>query len=239
MLKAAQPITREALHELYVVQGLNVIRVARALRRRNDAVVAALREYGFTTHVTKDWMEEQYVQQGKSVDDIAASLGCTEENVRYYLRSYDIPIRYKSRGSQRVPLLNDPVWLYTRYVEQRRASAAIAEELGCAQGSVVRALVRFGITRDHSIQPLWREKGQQRYFTQKTRREIFTRDGFLCQMCRSSAMLETHHIIRVTKGGTNAASNGITLCADCHGSIQGCDGDLIERFQAMVQGHSA
>lgn len=239
MLKAAQPITREALHELYVVQGLNVIRVARALHRRNDAVVAALREYGLMFHVTNDWMQEQYVQQGKSVDDIATSLGCTEENIRYYLRSYGIPIRYKSRGSPRIPLLNDPAWLYTQYVGRRRGRAAIAADVGCSQTSVVRALVRFGITRNHSVGPRWQTEGERRYFTQKTRREIFTRDGFACQMCGSSMLLEAHHIIRVTKGGGNAVSNGITLCADCHGSIQGCDGDLVERFQAMVQGHSA
>lgn len=42
------------------------------------------------------------------------------------------------------------------------------------------------------------------------------RDGYCCRKCGSDEDLEVHHIIPVSKGGTNSQANLITLCHRCH-----------------------
>lgn len=45
------------------------------------------------------------------------------------------------------PLLNDPVWLRTEYLDRGRTAADIATEVGSPHGTVDRALRRHGIRR--------------------------------------------------------------------------------------------
>lgn len=42
------------------------------------------------------------------------------------------------------------------------------------------------------------------------------RDGYECRKCGSEEDLEVHHIVPVSKGGTNSQANLITLCHRCH-----------------------
>ena len=46
---------------------------------------------------------------------------------------------------------------------------------------------------------------------------VFDRDNYTCQVCKKkNKILQTHHIIYRSKGGSNRASNLITVCTDCH-----------------------
>lgn len=46
---------------------------------------------------------------------------------------------------------------------------------------------------------------------------VFARDNYTCQVCKKrNKILNTHHIIYKSKGGTDRADNLITVCADCH-----------------------
>ena len=47
---------------------------------------------------------------------------------------------------------------------------------------------------------------------------VFARDNYTCQCCGKSKdkILQTHHIIYRSNGGTNRADNLITVCTDCH-----------------------
>jgi hypothetical protein len=48
---------------------------------------------------------------------------------------------------------------------------------------------------------------------------VFTRDNYTCQVCKKKGkILQTHHIIYKSKGGTDRADNLITVCTDCHTS---------------------
>lgn len=48
---------------------------------------------------------------------------------------------------------------------------------------------------------------------------VFARDNYTCQVCkRKNKILNTHHILYRTKGGTDRADNLITVCTDCHTS---------------------
>jgi hypothetical protein len=46
---------------------------------------------------------------------------------------------------------------------------------------------------------------------------VFARDNYTCQVCKKKGrILNTHHIIYRSQGGSNRASNLISVCTDCH-----------------------
>lgn len=54
---------------------------------------------------------------------------------------------------------------------------------------------------------------------QRTRFEIFKRDGFMCGYCGSrppNVILEVDHILALSNGGTDDPENLITSCFDCN-----------------------
>jgi hypothetical protein len=57
--------------------------------------------------------------------------------------------------------------------------------------------------------------------TEPSQKKILERDGYLCQApgCSSRRMLEVHHIHFRSRGGDNAPSNRLTLCAAHHRHI--------------------
>lgn len=49
---------------------------------------------------------------------------------------------------------------------------------------------------------------------------VFARDNYTCQVCKKrNKILNTHHIVYKTEGGTDRADNLITVCTDCHTSV--------------------
>jgi len=51
---------------------------------------------------------------------------------------------------------------------------------------------------------------------------IKKRDNYTCQGCGAeNAELHVHHIVPLGAGGSNARSNLITLCDECHGRVHG------------------
>ena len=53
-------------------------------------------------------------------------------------------------------------------------------------------------------------------------REVLDRDGHCCQNCGLPAD-HAHHVVPLSLGGNNIASNMISLCDDCHGKVHGLD----------------
>ena len=52
---------------------------------------------------------------------------------------------------------------------------------------------------------------------QRTRKAVFMRDGYRCQVCKKPGKLEAHHITPLEQGGDAwALSNIISACRDCH-----------------------
>ena len=58
----------------------------------------------------------------------------------------------------------------------------------------------------------------QTYGFYNVRYFVFARDNYTCQCCKKSKnkILQTHHIIYRSNGGSNRADNLITVCTDCH-----------------------
>lgn len=67
------------------------------------------------------------------------------------------------------------------------------------------------------IQGVEYQQGQTYGFYDK-RYFVFARDNYTCQCCGKSKdkILQTHHIIYRSNGGSNRVDNLITICTDCH-----------------------
>ena len=57
---------------------------------------------------------------------------------------------------------------------------------------------------------------------------VFDRDNYTCQACKKSKnkILQTHHIIYKSHGGSDKASNLITVCNDCHTHANHQEGNI-------------
>ena len=66
----------------------------------------------------------------------------------------------------------------------------------------------------------------ERYF-------VFARDNYTCQVCGKSKdkILQTHHIIYRSNGGTDRVNNLITVCTDCHTSTNHKKGGILYKWQ--------
>ena len=83
--------------------------------------------------------------------------------------------------------------------------------------------------------------GQRKTISQKTRFEVFKRDGFRCQYCGRTApdiILQVDHIVPVAEGGGNDMLNLITSCRDCNlgkGKTQLSDMTAIDRQRKQLE----
>lgn len=66
----------------------------------------------------------------------------------------------------------------------------------------------------------------ERYF-------VFDRDNYTCQCCGKSKdkILQTHHIVYRSNGGTNRVDNLITVCTDCHTAENHKKGGILYQWQ--------
>lgn len=62
---------------------------------------------------------------------------------------------------------------------------------------------------------------------------VFARDNYTCQCCGKSKdkILQTHHIVYRSNGGTNRVDNLITVCTDCHTSENHKKGGIFYQWQ--------
>lgn len=56
---------------------------------------------------------------------------------------------------------------------------------------------------------------------QFARKRLINKHGNVCQKCRYTGNIELHHIIPVSRGGSNKDDNLILLCEKCHAEIHG------------------
>ena len=57
---------------------------------------------------------------------------------------------------------------------------------------------------------------KRKQISPKDRWNIYKRDNFRCIVCGSTKDITIDHIIPVCKGGTNDATNYVTLCSECN-----------------------
>lgn len=89
-----------------------------------------------------DWLRERYVGEGRSLDSVAALLGCERPSVAKALRRNGIAVRRPPAPNK---WLADADWLRRAYVDEGGTVRSIAARAGCSSPSVVMALRRHGI----------------------------------------------------------------------------------------------
>lgn len=140
-----------------------------------------------------------YTEKKKTIKEVSDATGDSIWTVRECLRRNNVKVR---TGAERLvkghPLLGTSASFETRK-KQSIAKLKIAEEdwLG--------------------FSPHRKRPGAKRW-----RKEVLTRDHYICKFCSSKENLEAHHIIPVSINENSVASlsNGITLCKECHKSIR-------------------
>lgn len=83
-----------------------------------------------------------------------------------------------------------------------------------------------------NIQGVNYQQGQSYGFYDK-RYFVFARDNYTCQCCGKSKdkILQTHHIIYRSNGGTDRVDNLITICTDCHTFANHQKGGVLYKWQ--------
>lgn len=57
---------------------------------------------------------------------------------------------------------------------------------------------------------------------------VFARDNYTCQVCKKqNKILNTHHLLYKSRGGSDRADNLITVCTDCHSSENHKEGGIL------------
>lgn len=75
----------------------------------------------------------------------------------------------------------------------------------------------------------YQEGSSYRYYN--IRYYVFARDKYTCQVCKKKGkILQTHHIIYKSKGGTDRANNLITVCTDCHNHKNHQEGEIFYKW---------
>ena len=65
---------------------------------------------------------------------------------------------------------------------------------------------------------------------------VFARDEYTCQVCKKkNKVLQTHHIIYRSEGGTDRPDNLITVCTDCHTSAAHKPGSVLHDWMKKTQ----
>lgn len=88
---------------------------------------------------------------------------------------------------------------------------------------------------DPNIQGVEYQQGQT-YGYYDVRYFVFARDSYTCQVCKKSKdkILQTHHIVYRSQGGSDRADNLITVCKDCHTHENHQKGNIFWKW--MVEG---
>ena len=61
------------------------------------------------------------------------------------------------------------------------------------------------------------------------KKDVLLRDGFKCRLCDGKELiLEVHHLTPISRGGTKAWNNLITVCKSCHLFLH-CNPNIISK----------
>ena len=96
----------------------------------------------------EEWMQEQYVEQRQSTHNIADELNISFSAVIAWLQKHGIETRGFSEShlpEEAIEKLRDEEWMQEQYVEHRRTTVDIADELNISSPAVVNSLQRHDI----------------------------------------------------------------------------------------------
>lgn len=149
-------------------------------------------------HWERDWLVREYVERQRSSGEIASEIGCTDENVLFWLRKHQI--------------------------KRRTVSEARALKHWGASGAANPMHGKTGSANPRYVDGSSPER--QRMYVQGAGREflrsILARDGHACVRCKQpKAGRKSLHVHHIKPWAGNPAlrfepTNVVTLCGSCH-----------------------
>lgn len=190
-----------------------------------------------------DEMVRLYVDELWPSDKIGERYGCSMPTVLIRLREAGVKVRHHNdtkRGApspHRAKVCGRAIVL--AYQNSHTSMSEIARSTGCSVQVISRVLDEHGVAhkplsqviegkRNGSANPNWRddltddERANRRDSAAhaKWRAQVYERDGFECVRCgdRAGGNLNAHHLesYNARRDLRWEASNGATLCEDCH-----------------------
>lgn len=107
--RTQRPISPDELYRLYIEQQLSTYSISKLVKRNPKRVYEWLRDDGVPTRKRgwstepgtrqwhkREWLEAEYVEKQKSATEISAEVGCTVNNILFFLHKHGIPVRQMS-----------------------------------------------------------------------------------------------------------------------------------------------
>jgi DNA-directed RNA polymerase specialized sigma24 family protein len=165
--------SEEWLREQYWEEGRSVADIADELGISSTPVRTWMRKHGIDTRDNyqqvqgetlrkledAEWLREQYCDEGLTLDKIAEDLNVSSRTVRRWMEDHSIERRdsghslllnseLRDRHPDRImELLRDEEWLREQYVDEKRSTHQIGDELGVNGSTVGRWMEKHGIER--------------------------------------------------------------------------------------------
>lgn len=152
-------------------------------------------------HWDRAWLLREYVLLGRTSSEIAAEVGCKENNIHFWLKKHGIATRSISE---------------TRQIKHWGLSGEANGMFG-KRGPLNPNWTGGQHERVNPQYSVWRKA-------------VIERDCGRCSLCHTNKRLEVHHIVRFGKDAAKRweVSNGLTLCHGCHVRFRGREDDYEE-----------
>jgi transposase len=233
----------ETLVEEYVESGKSATEIASDVDCAVRTVLSRLREYNIPVRPPTedvpceldDPEELQRLYEGErlTVKAIAYEFDCHESTVYQRLEEHGIERRRPGTQLSQTAevMLTDAEYLEREFEERGKSAYKIAEQLECSPGTVRNWLRRYDII-EGEVTHTWGSKYGPNWPGQRAKRLQI--DDDTCQRCDMGGVehvkehghwLEVHHIDPFDPDGEhesqNCVGNLITLCHNCHTTMQG------------------
>lgn len=159
-------LDKEWLWQKYVVDGFGVTEIAKEMRIRTQPVNEALKSFGiskidrkiskFPLLYSRAWMESKYLNEKLGAKEIANIFNTegykqdvTPTMVYEALEYLNIEKRKGYSPGLKYQELANKEWLYDQFIVQGKTVRQIAKELNSNYGSVIYAIMLFGLKKEN------------------------------------------------------------------------------------------
>lgn len=151
-LKLNNLITKEFLETEYIDRKKSVCQIARELNKSPKFVRRKLVKYNiqervnksFKNILTKGFLIKEYITNGKPVSEIAKQVNASPSAVVIYLKKHNIKTRAIGTASKFKKTLTK-AFLITEYVDKKKTSIQIADEVNCSRATICNYLNKYNI----------------------------------------------------------------------------------------------
>lgn len=171
--------------------------------------------------------------------DYLSGISLEETGKKYGFSATGLEHKFKRHGYKTRDYKEAALLTYEKYGNIKKATEKIRKLCETGEFQKNRSAMLQGIPVEewtHFITPENLQYYKSREF-QDWRNEILSRDNYICQMCNlKKSELHAHHIKPKAKFWDlrTDINNGITLCRDCHFSLNGREHEKEQFFQNIV-----